>query len=588
MTANAQLPAIIYTDDEGEHCVFLERASMSIGRSPGQDIVLHDPHVSRQHALIVKEGAGFAIVDQKSSYGTYVNGVRVQKAALHNADQVQLGSLESGTLRFHLLPLDGAAEKPPAARQASLLTSLQGISGSGEKSKPTAGEIGQLNWLLSAARQLNERGAITDILTTLLQLTLQLTGVERGFVFLKEGSEMKLARGLHADGSLIEEDSTVSRRAIQKALDSQSKFSVSDTLADNAAIGWASVMINRIRSIYCIPLRKREPGAAQSTLLGVLYLDSQVSPGQMSEVDHQVLDAISTEGAALLHNALLAEAEHKARQVREELAVAARIQNSLMSIALPVLPYAVLRARSVPCLEVGGDFFIAVALDDCLCAGIADISGKGISAAIVAATLQGIIHALMLSGQRLEEIAVQLNHFLYARQVGKYATLVLLKMYKNGRVEYLNCGHVQPVVVRGSEVERLKENNLVVGLLPGIEYASAECTLKPGERILLVTDGLVEAENAAGDAFGDDGLDEAARLKDIDAMLERVAQYHAPNPAEDDCTVLQVEFSGEPLPTTLAHEESIVDRLTQAGRHTGHSTRGHRSTRPAPTPVVEK
>src|SRR5262249_41949570 len=162
------------------------------------------------------------------------------------------------------------------------------------------------------------------------------------------------------------------------------------------------------------------------------------------EVDHQLLDTIATEAAALLHNALLAEAEFKARQVREELAVAAKIQNGLMSIALPVLPYAELQARSVPCLEIGGDVYTAPALDDCLCAGIADVSGKGVSAAIVAATMQGIIHAQMIARQSLPEIAAQLNQFLYMRQVGKYATLVLFRLYKDGRVEYLNCGHVEP------------------------------------------------------------------------------------------------------------------------------------------------
>jgi len=355
---------------------------------------------------------------------------------------------------------------------------------------------------------------------------------------------MRLARGLSSTGQILEEDSTVSRRAIKRAIESESKFSVSDTLADHGAAGWASVMVNRIRSIYCIPLRKREPGGSKSTLLGLLYLDSQVAPGYLSEVDHQLLDTISTEAAALLHNALLAEAEFKARLVREELAVAAKIQSGLMSVALPVLPFAELQARSVPCLEIGGDFFTAVALDDCLCAGIADVSGKGVSAAIVAATLQGIIHAQLLAKQSLTEIAAQLNQFLYTRQVGKYATLVLFKLFPDGRVEYLNCGHIQPLIVRGEQVERLEEANLIVGLLPGVVYSTAEYAMRPGDRLLLVTDGIVEAENAAGESFGDPGLDAVTHLEDVDGILDRVAAYHAPSPAQDDCTLLQVRYTG--------------------------------------------
>jgi len=578
MAVDVQVPILVYSDANGEHSFPLDRESITIGRSPGQDLVLPDPCVSRHHAVIVREGVDFAVIDQKSSYGTYVNGTRVERAMLRDDDLLQLGSLESSKLRFR---------KPSAARGKDRLSStgtvlltslksLKGLSTQDDTQRPAAHEIGQLNWLLSAARQLNEGGAVTDILTTLLQLTLQLTGVERGFVFLKEGDEMKLARGLNADGAIIEEDSTVSRRAMQRAIESEKKFSISDTLTDNAASAWASVMANRIRSIYCIPLRKRESGSSASKLLGLLYLDSQIGPGNLSEVDHQLLDTLATEAAALLHNALLAEAEYKARQAREELAVAAKIQSGLMSIALPVIPYAVVQARTTPCLEIGGDFFNAVGLDDCLCAGIADVSGKGVSAAIVAATLQGIIHAQLMSRIGLTEIAAQLNQFLYTRSVGKYVTLVLFKLYRDGSMEYLNCGHIEPVIVRGNTIERLTESNLIVGLLPEVVYTSGFFSLQPGDRLLLVTDGVVEAENAAGDVFGNAGLDQVAIGEDIDGILRRVAIYHAPSPAQDDCTLLEVHYTGGAAETEEA--EATGAHLGTAAE-AGLSARPHRSFR---------
>jgi serine phosphatase RsbU (regulator of sigma subunit) len=305
-------------------------------------------------------------------------------------------------------------------------------------------------------------------------------------------------------------------------------------------------MANRIRSIYCIPLRKREAAGKPNQLLGLLYLDSQIGVGNLSEVDHQLLDTIAGGAASLVHNALLAEAEFKARQAREELAVAARIHSGLMAIALPVLPYAALQARSVPCLEIGGDFYDAVALDDCVCVAIADVSGKGVSAAIVAATLQGIIHAQLLSGQCLPEIAALLNQFLCTRRVGKYATLVLLKLFADGRVEYMNCGHVQPLLVRGGQITPLEEGGLIVGLLSGATYGSAQINLEPGDRILLVTDGLAEAENSAGEPFGDAGISGLADYADLDAILDRVAAFQAPNPAQDDCTLVEVRYLGKP------------------------------------------
>jgi serine phosphatase RsbU (regulator of sigma subunit) len=544
MIADLQNATLNYADADGAHFFVLDRESISIGRAAGQDFVLHDPRVSRKHAVITRDGGAYAVVDQGSTHGTFLNGERIEHSALKNGDVLQLGSLVGSKLKFQ--STTGQKESIDHLTIVSeLLSSFHELTPATDESRPTTGEIGKLSWLLSAARQLNAGGAIGEILTTLLELTLQITGVERGFVFLKEGEEMKLARGLNAGGKIIDEDSTVSRRAMQTAIESGSKFSIRDTQRDEAASAWASVISNSIRSVYCIPLRKRDSTSSQNKLLGLLYLDSQIGPGYLSEVDHQLLDTIATEAAALLHNALLAEAEHEARRAREELAVAAQIQTGLMSIALPVLPWATLQAKMIPCLEVGGDFFNAVAFDDCLCAGIADVSGKGVAAAIVAATLQGIIHAQLLSRQSLPEIAAQLNQFLFARSIGKYATLVLLKFSKDGRLEYLNCGHIYPLLVRGGHVQRLTESNLVVGLLPEVSYNSGHCQLRTGDRLLLVTDGLVEAENEAGEPFGDAGLDQVAHFADIEAILEHVAGFQAEDQAQDDCTALQVQYLGE-------------------------------------------
>ena len=537
-------PTLSYTDADGQHDVLLDRQTTTIGRLPDQDVVLSDQSVSRQHATIVRENNSYSIVDRNSSHGTFLNGVRVQRAPLNAGDVLQLGSLEGPELQFHF-PVVSQGE---STLQNTMISSLRFSVGDfplvDAKQPPAAREMEQLNWLLSAARQLNAGGAIEEILTTLLQLTLQLTGVERGFVFLREGGGMKLARGLNAEGKVVEQDSTISRRAMQRAIESDAKFSISDTLADDKASAWTSVMINKIRAIYCIPLRKRDAAGHNTELLGLLYLDSQLGAGNLSEVDHQLLDTIATEAAALLQNALLAEAEYKSRRAREELEVAARIHSGLMSIKMPVIPYAELKARSIPCYEIGGDFFDAVALDDCVCVAIADVSGKGIPAAIVAATMQGIIHAQLLSGQSLPDIAALLNQFLFTRNVDKYATMVLLKLFPDGSVEYMNCGHIQPLLIQGSETKWLPESNLIVGLIPGAAYSSARITLQPGERILLATDGLVEAENNDGDPFGDGRLSEIALHQDLNEILDTVSKFQANNEAQDDCTMVEVRYKG--------------------------------------------
>jgi serine phosphatase RsbU (regulator of sigma subunit) len=534
-----------YSSPDGNRYFAIERDSTSIGRSSDQDLVVLDSFVSRRHALINALESGYELVDQKSSHGTYLNGLRIETAVLKPGDTLQFGSINAPRYQF-CVASDGVDHATQSLAD-NLASALKVLRPSSTDSRHVAHDIELLNFLISAARELNARGGINEILQLLLQLSIKLTGVDRGFVFLLENDQMHLALGLRADGTIVGEDSTVSRRAMQKAIESQSKFSVSDTLTDDSASAWASVVANSIRSIYCIPLRKHISPAEPNRLLGLLYLDSQMGAGHLSEIDHQVLDTVATEAATLLDNALLADAELEARLAAEELAIAATIHASLMSMELPTVSYAGLQARMVPCLAIGGDFYDAVALDNCLSVVIADVSGKGVPASIVAATLQGIIHAQMLTRQSLAEIATLVNQFLCTRKVGKYATMVLLRLWPSGLVEYINCGHIPPIVVMGPEKRKLDQNNLIVGLVPGAEYASAQCTLLPGERILLTTDGITEAENCRGEQFGDSSLDEAIQLTSLDAILAQVAKFQAPKVAQDDWTIVEIRYDGNSI-----------------------------------------
>lgn len=542
MALTITAPTLKYIDLDGEHCFLIQGDSASIGRSPDQDLVLKEAFVSRRHARIFRQNGSFEVVDQSSSHGTYLNGTRVERARLKSGDALQFGSLSASTFRF-LLPSDGS-ESMSGSRAAELLSALSVFAPTDKNVPQPARELEKLSFLLNAARQLNAGSAITDIFHALLQLSIQLTGVERGFVFLRDGDTMRLALGLRADGNLVEEDSSVSRRAMQKAIESDSKFFLSDTLTDDSASGWASVMANSIRSIYCIPLRRHISPAEPNRLLGMLYLDSQIGAGRLSEIDHQLLDTLANEASTLLHNALLADTEIRARQAEEQLGIAASIHSGLMSITLPRLDYAELHARSIPCHAIGGDFYNAIVLDDCLCIAIADVSGKGVPASIVAATLQGIIHALMLTGQSLPETADLVNRFLCTRQVGKYATMILLKVFPDGRVEYMNCGHVPPLLITPSGTRYLEEGNLIVGIIAEATYTSAQFKLQPGDRILLTTDGITEIEDKSGQQLGIDGLAGLAHLTSLDAVLEHLAKVQAAVEAQDDWTLLDVKFTG--------------------------------------------
>lgn len=541
MTPTGTVPSLVFSDSSGDHLIPLERPSTSIGRSLDQDLVLTESYVSRRHASILRASSHYEIVDQKSSHGTYLNGSRIESARLSSGDVLQFGSPSAPAYRFQTQP--AAKPVPTESFTASLLRAFSSLT-PGFEEPSVANQMEQLSFLINAARRLNAMGGIDDILRVLLESSIKLTGAERGFVFLSEDREMRLALGLRGDGKSVEEGPTISRRAMQKAIESQSKFYVSDTLAEPGASEWASVVANSIRAIYCIPLRKHTTAPLPNRLLGLLYLDSQIRPGHLTDIDHQVLEMVAVEAATLLENALLAQSELKAALAQEELAVAARIHAGLMSIKLPVVSFASFEARTLPCRAIGGDFFDVILVDDCICAVVADVSGKGVSSSIVAATLQGIIHAQLLTRQDLSTLAAVVNQFLCDRGVGKYATMILLKIWPNGRVEYLNCGHIPPVVVSPNRTHRLEESNLVVGLQPGANYKPGFAELEPGDRILLFTDGITEAENHRGEQFGETALEPILHHSSLDQILDRLATFQGHQEREDDCTLCELTYHG--------------------------------------------
>src|SRR5437588_12521792 len=142
---------------------------------------------------------------------------------------------------------------------------------------------------------------------------------------------------------------------------------------------------------------------------------------------------------------------------------------------------------------------------------LADVSGKGVSAALLASTLQGMIYSHLLAGMPLLDVIAAVNNFFTAKLVGeKYATVLLARLRRDGELEYVNCGHVPPLLVCGGEVIRPPHGNVPVGLLNDATFESARCQLNSGDRFILVTDGVTEAENAMGEFFEDSRLEAVA------------------------------------------------------------------------------
>jgi serine phosphatase RsbU (regulator of sigma subunit) len=217
-----------------------------------------------------------------------------------------------------------------------------------------------------------------------------------------------------------------------------------------------------------------------------------------------------------------------------------------MAVTIPELSYATIQARNLACRDVGGDFFDVIPTSEGVAVVVTDVCGKGIPAALLASILQGMVYSQITNHVPLAEVVRSTNSFLCQKSLGeKYATLVIAHVKANGELEFVNCGHVPPVLVSAGSVSRLMEANVPVGLLPDMDYASERRQLKPGDRLVLITDGVTEAENPAGDFFGDDRLEKAAAgespFRDI---LTAVRTFCAGRPLGDDCTVFELTYKG--------------------------------------------
>lgn len=232
---------------------------------------------------------------------------------------------------------------------------------------------------------------------------------------------------------------------------------------------------------------------------------------------------------------------------QEELKAAARIQRGLMAVTMPRLPFATVTGMNLPCAEIGGDFFTACHAGDSIVIAIADVSGKGIAAAVMASALQGMMHEGLLYNVPLARIARDANEFFAARDLGtKYATCVIVRVEPDGNLEYLNSGHIPPLVIREGNVTSLVESNLPIGLFPNADFRSAKYRLLPQDRIVLVTDGVTEAEGPAGDCFGYERLKQfAARGISPEEIFSSVRLFCWDRPLSDDCTIIGLHYKGE-------------------------------------------
>jgi sigma-B regulation protein RsbU (phosphoserine phosphatase) len=298
------------------------------------------------------------------------------------------------------------------------------------------------------------------------------------------------------------------------------------------------------------------PLSSNRALIGVMGLGPKRSEEPFTSSDRRLLDAVAAQtGLALENSRLAAEIATEIanrEKAKREIEIAREVQQRLFPQEYPPVPGIVYAGACRPALGVGGDYydFIPVSASE-LGIAIGDVSGKGIPAALLMATLRAYVRAQSASGgSNLADLMTHLNRLVYeSSPSNRYATLFYGQYdARTGELRYVNAGHNAPILLKPSgEVIRLAVGGPVVGLLETCAYERGSVTIGCGDVLVAFTDGVSEAMNAADEEWGEERLLETIGSSPlppaplIDSILQAADRFVAGAPQHDDMTLVVLQ-----------------------------------------------
>jgi len=555
--ALAQSEAVleVISPDGARKYVRVTQTPFLIGRGAetGNHLQLTDRRISRNCAAIVMEANRYYLEDRGQRRGMFINQEKAESRQLNDGDVITFGIEDSYQIIFR------AATGTSDEAIPQLLTRIDHMT----SSESTGGGLRKLNMLLEATSLLHSQLPLDSVLAKMIDYAIAVTDADRGLLEEAEAGRpenlrVRLAR--RSGGQRLPPESmTPSQTAIQLALKQGSPVITEDLAqAEMNLQAAASIVAQGLRAVVVIPLYASSRAASEGTgvdvrrgvFLGVLYLDSK-RPTAFTKLDRQILDALAADAASILDNARLVERERERQRLEQEINIARDIQQALLPKNFKDYPHLAVSGVNFPCLSVGGDYFDVFPLDEKRTAFLlADVSGKGLGAALLTTMLQGALSGMTL-GTDPARTFNHVNRFLCDHaEVGRYATMFFGILDVAGKLEFINAGHPSPILMRqGRAEEAFTEGSFPVGLVPEAEFATATLQLEPNDTLFLFSDGVTEAMDPDEQLYGVPRLVEVLQgktdlpLDEIQkTVLESVENFARGARQADDVTMLVVRY----------------------------------------------
>jgi sigma-B regulation protein RsbU (phosphoserine phosphatase) len=296
-------------------------------------------------------------------------------------------------------------------------------------------------------------------------------------------------------------------------------------------------------------------------VIGALNLESD-QVGTYSEVDVEMLQFFANAAAISIERAVLHRQLLQKKVLETQLEIAREVQASLLPKAPPQIPGYDIAGLNLPAYEIGGDYYDYIPFPNGhLGVPIADVSGKGIPAALIMATFRAALRTQVRNDFELPHIMQSINRLLVDWiGVSGFVTAVYgILDPAAGTYIYANCGHNLPVLMRADGgIEMLDRGGAALGVLAEAEYETAIVSLAPGDTLVLFTDGVVEAANADGEEFGPERLIEVLKRtsgsnaqKMVRAVVKETRAHARRHGYQDDFTIVVLRRQPPPQPGEL-------------------------------------
>ena len=506
----------------------------TIGRRGDRTVQLTFGEVSRTHAEITREAHGLVLRDTGSRHGTFVNGKPVAEHLLRSRDQIQFG--RSSDCRVVFLSGDSNTDMP-------LITNSR--------------DFRLLAAMLESVRALGPVRVLDDVLALVVDSAIELTGAERGFIMLAGaggGLEFKIGR---RRGRVALPGSTfkVSRKIPSEVY--ATGRSHSKNLTDEAAAqDHVETKALEIGYVVCVPLIlvrfvERPDAESVAAPIGVLYLDSQTDDVLTSPATQAALEALAGEAAVAIESARLCRDRCEKERLERELEIAAQIQHALMPQGEHSGGFFEVAGAAIPCRAIGGDFFDYLELEDRgLGVALGDVSGKGPAAALLTAAVQGMFTLEAANAGGPAVTLTTINRGLNRRNLqSRFVTMFFGVLSADGRLVYCNGGHNAPVLLGRGAASRLETGGTILGLFEKASYEQETLTLESGDTLVVFSDGISDAQNPAGEDYGEDRLiaclednRDAAPAAMRETLLASVRAFASTATQSDDMTVLILRY----------------------------------------------